>query len=170
MRADGPVTVVSADHSGVSACTVTFQAIDGSVAQVLVPDDAANLALAQDDVGVDADDGELFRLAAEASRIKDAAQFDPMLAVSTSMVERLPHQIRAGHRRPRAAGARPQYVRFRPAGPRGIPMVQHAGHQASALHELLDHAVASPLSDRSQMTARASDRWFGRVRSIRDHR
>src|SRR4051812_16458653 len=84
LRADGPVPVISADHSGHSACTVTFQAADGSVAQVLVfPDDAANLTLAKEDVGFDAD-GELFRLAAEAGRIKDAAQFDPMLAVSTS--------------------------------------------------------------------------------------
>jgi superfamily II DNA or RNA helicase len=95
LRADGPVTVVSADHTGDSACTVTFQAADGGVGQVLVfPDDAANLTLAKEDIGFDAD-GELFRLAAEASRIKDAAQFDPMLAVSTSMVEPLPHQIRA---------------------------------------------------------------------------
>jgi hypothetical protein len=81
LRADGPVTVVSADHSGDSACTVTFQAADGSVAQVLVfREDAASLTLAKEDIGFDAD-GELFRLAAEASRIRDAAQFDPMLAV-----------------------------------------------------------------------------------------
>jgi superfamily II DNA or RNA helicase len=37
----------------------------------------------------------LFRLAAEALRIRMAALFDPMLAVTTSDLDPLPHQIRA---------------------------------------------------------------------------
>jgi superfamily II DNA or RNA helicase len=95
LRADGPVTVLAADHAGDEACTITFRAADGSVAEVMLfAEDAVSLSLAKQDVGFDAD-GELFRLAAEASRIRDAAQFDSMLAVSTSRVEPLPHQIRA---------------------------------------------------------------------------
>ena len=40
-------------------------------------------------------DGELFRLASEAYRIRLAYLFDPMLAVHTSLIEPLPHQITA---------------------------------------------------------------------------
>lgn len=40
-------------------------------------------------------DGELFRLAAEAYRIRLAHLFDPLMAVHTSDVEPLPHQITA---------------------------------------------------------------------------
>ncbi len=40
-------------------------------------------------------DPHLFRLAAEALRIRMAARFDPMLAVTTSDLEPLPHQIKA---------------------------------------------------------------------------
>ncbi len=40
-------------------------------------------------------DGTLFRLASEAHRIRLAHLFDPMLAVHTSLVEPLPHQITA---------------------------------------------------------------------------
>ena len=40
-------------------------------------------------------DGELFRLASEAQRIRLAYLFDPYLALSTSLIEPLPHQITA---------------------------------------------------------------------------
>ncbi len=40
-------------------------------------------------------DGALFRLASEAQRIRRAYLFDPLLAVHTSLVEPLPHQITA---------------------------------------------------------------------------
>jgi hypothetical protein len=40
-------------------------------------------------------DGHLFRLVAEAYRIRLAYLFDPYLAVQTSLVEPLPHQITA---------------------------------------------------------------------------
>jgi hypothetical protein len=40
-------------------------------------------------------DGHLFRLASEAHRIRLAHLFDPVLAVHTSLVEPLPHQITA---------------------------------------------------------------------------
>jgi hypothetical protein len=40
-------------------------------------------------------DGAAFRLVSEAHRIRLAHLFDPVLAVHTSMVEPLPHQITA---------------------------------------------------------------------------
>ena len=40
-------------------------------------------------------DGELFRLVSEAQRIRLAHLFDPVLAVHTSVVDPLPHQITA---------------------------------------------------------------------------
>ena len=40
-------------------------------------------------------DGALFRLVSEAQRIRLAHLFDPLLAVHTSDVEPLPHQITA---------------------------------------------------------------------------
>src|SRR4029079_12865148 len=40
-------------------------------------------------------DGEMFRLASEAHRIHLAYLFDPLLAVHTSLVDPLPHQITA---------------------------------------------------------------------------
>jgi hypothetical protein len=40
-------------------------------------------------------DGALFRLVSEANRIRLAHLFDPVLAVHTSLVEPLPHQITA---------------------------------------------------------------------------
>ncbi|MEB3161101.1 MAG: RNA helicase, partial [Synechocystis sp.] len=40
-------------------------------------------------------DGELLRLVSEAHRIRLAHLFDPLLAVHTSLVEPLPHQITA---------------------------------------------------------------------------
>jgi hypothetical protein len=40
-------------------------------------------------------DGALFRMVAEANRIRLAHLFDPVLAVHTSVVEPLPHQITA---------------------------------------------------------------------------
>src|SRR5580700_4559140 len=45
--------------------------------------------------GASMGDGRLFRLVSEAHRIRLAHLFDPVLAVHTSMVEPLPHQITA---------------------------------------------------------------------------
>src|SRR2546421_2669723 len=42
-------------------------------------------------------DGHLFRLLSEANRIRLAYLFDPLLAVHTSLVESLPHQVSAGY-------------------------------------------------------------------------
>ena len=48
-------------------------------------------------------DAESWRLAAEALRIRYAALFDPMLAIATSDLQALPHQIKGGVRRTTAS-------------------------------------------------------------------
>lgn len=71
--------------------------------RLLYLDDLENLSLSSEKRwSFDADPG-LFRLAAEARRLRLAYLFDPMLAVHTSLVEPLPHQIEAvyGHFLPR---------------------------------------------------------------------
>ncbi len=50
-------------------------------------------------------DGALFRLVSEAYRIRLAYLFDPLLAVHTSLVEPLPHQITAVYERDAAPPA-----------------------------------------------------------------
>ena len=40
-------------------------------------------------------DGHLFRLASEAQRLRLAFLFDPLIAVNTSSVDPLPHQLEA---------------------------------------------------------------------------
>ncbi len=69
----------------------------GSGARAITNADAAHFEIADDfdsAPAYDADPDE-FRLAAEALRIKYAALYDPMVAVNSSDVDPLPHQIRA---------------------------------------------------------------------------
>jgi superfamily II DNA or RNA helicase len=91
------VTVVAAEWHGESVMTLTYRRASGEVASELVyRADEGRLDL--DDGGeawaFDAD-GRLFRLAAEARRIRLAHLFDPRLAVHLSLLEPLPHQIQA---------------------------------------------------------------------------
>ena len=93
----GPVTVVSVDQVGTEALTVYFRRSDGRLGeQMLFRSHEASLSAAT--VGrpwaFDAP-AEEFKLATEAYRIKLAHLFDPMMAVHTSDVEPLPHQISA---------------------------------------------------------------------------
>ncbi len=96
--AGGDVTVVAVQMFGPAAAQVTYRRPDGTVEErILYEEDAARLAeVACGSVGsgFDADPG-LFRLAAEALRIRMAARGDAMLAVSTSLLDPLPHQIQA---------------------------------------------------------------------------
>jgi SNF2 family DNA or RNA helicase len=90
------VIVVAAQWHGADALELTYKTLDGGLRQqVIFRADEAKLQLS--DAGsrpFDADAAE-FRLVAEAQRISLAGLFDPMLAVATSDVEPLPHQIRA---------------------------------------------------------------------------
>jgi SNF2 family DNA or RNA helicase len=91
------VRIVSADPMGDSALSVVYKGGDGKLNErVLFRADEANLSLAEagrpwafDAPGAD------FKLVAEAHRINLAHLFDPMMAVHTSNVEPLPHQITA---------------------------------------------------------------------------
>jgi SNF2 family DNA or RNA helicase len=91
------VRVVSADPLGDNALTVVYKADDGRLDErVLFRSNESELHIAS--IGrpwsFDAD-GADFKLAAEAYRINLAHLFDPMMAVHTSNVEPLPHQITA---------------------------------------------------------------------------
>ncbi|SAL19089.1 helicase SNF2 family protein [Caballeronia turbans] len=89
--------VLSAEPSGPDAVAVVYKTNDGRLAErMILRDEEAGLALAQDERpwAFDAS-GATFKLATEASRISLAHLFDPMMAVHTSNVEPLPHQITA---------------------------------------------------------------------------
>jgi hypothetical protein len=99
--ADGAVTILQAQWHASSAVTLTYRDDGGRVGQEIVyRDDEAQLG--KQEAGrpwsFDAD-GRLFRLASEARRIQLAWLFDPFLAVQTSMLEPLPHQIDAVYER-----------------------------------------------------------------------
>ncbi len=91
------VRIVTTEPVGDNALTVYYKKPDGQLCErMLFRTDEANLSLAQAGRpwAFDAP-GEDFKLAAEAWRINLAHLFDPMMAVHTSNVEPLPHQITA---------------------------------------------------------------------------
>ncbi|MBP7965878.1 MAG: DUF3883 domain-containing protein [Burkholderiaceae bacterium] len=91
------VRIVTTEPVGDNALTVYYKKSDGQLCErMLFRTDEANLSLAEAGRpwAFDAP-GEDFKLAAEAWRINLAHLFDPMMAVHTSNVEPLPHQITA---------------------------------------------------------------------------
>lgn len=97
IQGDEVVRVVQTEPVGDHALTVYYKDSQGRLnEQMLFRTDEARLELAQagrpwafDAPGAD------FKLGLEAYRITQAAMFDPMMAVHTSNVEPLPHQISA---------------------------------------------------------------------------
>jgi superfamily II DNA or RNA helicase len=92
-----PVRVVATEPVGENALTIVYKTASGSILErMLFRTDEPNLsvALAGRPWAFDAP-GEDFKLATEALRIHLAHLFDPMMAVHTSNVEPLPHQITA---------------------------------------------------------------------------
>ena len=91
------VTVVQVTWHGSAAVTLTYKEDDGRVGdQLLYRDDESRLRVEGAGPAWAFDsDGNLFRLVSEAMRIRLAYLFDPMLAVNTSNIEPLPHQITA---------------------------------------------------------------------------
>lgn len=91
-----PVTVIATQMHGPDAVEVTYKDDNGSLGQVVLYRADEDRVSAHLDEGrpFDADPRD-FRLAAEAQRILLAGLHDPMLAVATSDVQPLPHQIRA---------------------------------------------------------------------------
>ena len=94
---NGVVRVVSVEPVGPDAITVYFKGSDGKLAeQMLFRTDEARLSLAEAGRAWAFDaPAEGFKLGLEAYRIRLAHLFDPMMAVHTSNVQPLPHQITA---------------------------------------------------------------------------
>ena len=92
-----PVEIVSTDWIGDQAINVVYRTQDGSVAETtLYRDDEHRLNVETRGRAWSFDaDGALLRLVTEANRIKLAHYFDPYLAIHTSLVDPLPHQITA---------------------------------------------------------------------------
>jgi superfamily II DNA or RNA helicase len=91
------VTVVAVAWVGSNAIHLTYRADDGRLDErILYRDHEPRLTLAKTSAAYEfGADASSFKLAAEALRIRMAGRFDPMLAVHTSDLEPLPHQIQA---------------------------------------------------------------------------
>jgi len=91
------VRIVTTEPVGENALTVYYKTADGQVKEQMLfrsSEPSLSLAEAGRPWAFDAP-GEEFKLATEAYRIDLAYLFDPMMAVHTSNVEPLPHQITA---------------------------------------------------------------------------
>ena len=94
---DALVTVISVQWFGSSAVEVTYKLANGQVDHgLLYRDTEPQLEIVEVGRPWSFDgDGALFRLVSEAHRIRLAYLFDPVMAVHTSLVDPLPHQITA---------------------------------------------------------------------------
>ena len=94
---DSLVTVVNVQWYGSDALELTYKTPAGKVANELVyRHDEPRIEVVELGRPWSFDgDGALFRLVSEAHRIRLAHLFDPVLAVHTSVVDPLPHQITA---------------------------------------------------------------------------
>ncbi len=92
-----PVQIISVDWVGDQVINIVYRDHNGAVAEaVLYRDDEHRLEVEQHGRPWSFDaDGALLRLVTEANRIKLAHYFDPYLAIHTSLVDPLPHQISA---------------------------------------------------------------------------
>ncbi len=92
----GDVTIVAVGRAGPDASVITYRDANRKLDErVVYRSDEASLSAATATRRPFDADGADFRLAAEAQRIQLAGLFDPMLALATSAVDPLPHQIRA---------------------------------------------------------------------------
>ena len=95
---DGSVEVVSVKWFGDSAVELTYKVPSTGLVdtQLLYRDSEGSLDVVEQGLPWSFDgDGRLFRLVSEAQRVSLAHLYDPVLAVHTSMVDPLPHQITA---------------------------------------------------------------------------
>src|SRR2546428_369545 len=94
---DRLVTVVNVQWFGSDALELTYKDPGGKVANTLLyRDDEKRIEIVEQGRPWSFDgEGSLFRLVSEAHRIRLAHLFDPVLAVHTSLVDPLPHQITA---------------------------------------------------------------------------
>ena len=91
------VTIVAVVPIAEGAIQVVYKTADGIIKERLLnrADESAIAVATQERPWAFDGDGEAFKLAVEAKRIDLAFLFDPMMAVHTSNVEPLPHQITA---------------------------------------------------------------------------
>ncbi len=96
---DSLVTVVSVEWYGSDVVELTYKTNTGKVENLLLyRDKESDIDVVEQGRPWSFDgDGALFRMVAEANRIRLAHLFDPVLAVHTSVVEPLPHQITADY-------------------------------------------------------------------------
>ncbi len=94
---EGLATILDIKWLGTVAIEVTFKDSAGRLGnELLYRDREPTLEVAEAGRPWSFDgDGALFRLLAEANRIRLAYLFDPLLAIHTSLVDPLPHQITA---------------------------------------------------------------------------
>ena len=94
---DGFITIIDVAWIGSVAIELTYKDSKGKLANELIyRDREADLEILESGKPWSFDgDADLFRLVSEAHRIRLAYLFDPLLAVHTSLVDPLPHQITA---------------------------------------------------------------------------
>ncbi len=93
----GSVTIISIKRHGSIGLELVYQDAGGNLgSELLYSESVANLEIVPAGLPWSFDaDGALFRLTSEAYRIRLAYLFDPLIAVHTSLIEPLPHQITA---------------------------------------------------------------------------
>ena len=93
---DSPVTVIAMEWHGNQALTLTYRTETGEPGEsVLYRFSEPDLSLAKSNTWTFDADANQLKLVSEAYRINLAHLFDPYLAIRTSAVEPLPHQIAA---------------------------------------------------------------------------
>ena len=98
ITADGSsVCLEKIEFYGSNSANVLYRDLDGRLQErLLYRGDESNLTIEESALPWSFDaDGDLLRLASEAYRIKLAHLFDPFIAVETSLIRPLPHQITA---------------------------------------------------------------------------
>ncbi len=97
LAVEGVATVKSVEFHGSNALEVIFADAKGSLQnRILTREDEPSLEVVESERPWSFDaDGSLFRLVSEARRIQLAWLFDPYVAITSSTIEPLPHQISA---------------------------------------------------------------------------
>lgn len=97
VRHDGPITIINVKWHGESVVELTYKDSSGRPGNELIfRDREPTLEVIQPGQSWSFDaDAAMLRLVSEAYRIRMAYLFDPLLAVHTSLIDPLPHQITA---------------------------------------------------------------------------
>jgi len=97
VRPDGPITIINVKWHGDSVIELTYKDSSGRPGNELIfRDKESMLEVIQPGQSWSFDaDASMLRLVSESYRIRMAYLFDPLLAVHTSLIDPLPHQITA---------------------------------------------------------------------------